>query len=126
MKFTSFNPLIVTKDAETVIALFEALGFERRHKKAGINGEDIYDVRMRYEGEDGKVFHVDVTQASVPQDITTIRMNVDDFDEAYQFLLSKGFMNPKGDHTVDTKTNKSACLISPSGFAFDLCQHIKD
>lgn len=33
MKFTSFNPMIITKDAETAIGLFEALGFERRHKK---------------------------------------------------------------------------------------------
>ena len=31
MKITSFNPLIVTKDAASTIALFEALGFERRH-----------------------------------------------------------------------------------------------
>ena len=34
-KITSFNPLIVTKDAEATIALFEALGFERRHMKTG-------------------------------------------------------------------------------------------
>ena len=32
MKITSFNPLIVTKDAEAAIALFEALGFERPHR----------------------------------------------------------------------------------------------
>lgn len=32
MKITSFNPLIVTKDAEVTIALFEALGFERPHR----------------------------------------------------------------------------------------------
>ena len=31
MTITSFNPLIVTQDAEAVIALFEAMGFERRH-----------------------------------------------------------------------------------------------
>lgn len=33
MKITSFNPLIVTRDAENVIRLFEELGFERRHRK---------------------------------------------------------------------------------------------
>jgi hypothetical protein len=53
-------------------------------------------------------------------------MNVDNFEEAYNFLKSKGFVNPRGDNTVDTKSNKSAMLRSPSGFAFDLCQHIKD
>lgn len=30
MKITSFNPLIVTNDAESVVKLFEALGFEKR------------------------------------------------------------------------------------------------
>ena len=68
----------------------------------------------------------EVENFSAPQDMTLIRMNVDDFEEAYNFLKSKGFVNPRGDNTVDTKTNKSAMLRSPSGFAFDLCQHIKD
>ena len=46
MTITSFNPLIVTKDAEAVIALFEALGFERRHTKEGF-GHDVSAVRMK-------------------------------------------------------------------------------
>ncbi len=41
MKITSFNPLIITKDAASVIELFEALGFEKRHTKTGIHGKDI-------------------------------------------------------------------------------------
>ena len=126
MKFTSFNPLIVTKDAETVIALFEALGFERRHKKSGINGKDIYDVRMRYEGEDGKVFHVDVTQAPVPQDITTIRMNVDDFDEAFELLEAKGFKNAQGEKVTETGSSRSTMMVSPSGYSISISKHIKD
>ena len=56
MTITSFNPSIVTKDAESVIALFEALGFGRHHMKTGINGENVSSTRMRYAGEDGKVF----------------------------------------------------------------------
>ena len=35
MKITSFNPLIVTKDVASVSALFEALGFERKHNPTG-------------------------------------------------------------------------------------------
>jgi hypothetical protein len=45
MKFTSFNPMIITKDAETAIGLFEALGFERRHTKEGF-GQYVSAVRM--------------------------------------------------------------------------------
>ena len=104
MTITSFNPLIVTKDAEAVIALFEALGFERRHTKTGINGH-VTSVSMRYEGEDGKVFHVSVASAPVQQDITTIRMNVRDFDEAYKALEAKGFVNAQGDKITETPSS---------------------
>lgn len=126
MKITSFNPLIVTKDSETVIKLFEDLGFERRHTKTGINDEDITSVRMRYEGEDGKVFHVDIADAPVPQDITTIRMNIDDFDEAYNMLEGKGFKNSQGDKITETGTSRSTMMVSPSGYSISISKHIKN
>ena len=125
MKITTFNPLIVTKDAEKVIKMFEELGFERRHRIEATegNGVDITNVRMK--NADG--FYVDVAQApGLEQDLSLIRMNVDNFEEAYEFLTAKGFHSPRGGETLDTKTNKSAMMISPSGYAFDLCQHIKD
>lgn len=126
MKITSFNPLIVTENAEAVIALFEALGFERRHMKTGINDKDISSVRMRYTGEDGKTFHVDVTSAPVPQDISTIRMNVDDFDEACEMLAAKGFKNAQGEKITDTGSSRSTMMVSPSGFSISIAQHIKN
>lgn len=126
MKITGFNPLIVTKNAEPIVKVYEELGFEVRHNlKAATGTQGIKSIRMK----DGNGFYVDISEVenfSAPQDMTLIRMNVDDFEEAYNFLKSKGFVNPRGDNTVDTKTNKSAMLRSPSGFAFDLCQHIKD
>ena len=123
MTITSFNPLIVTKDAEATIALFEALGFERTHMKTGING-NITSVRMRYTGEDGKVFHVDVTNAPVERDITTIRMNVRDFDEAYKMLEEKGFKNAQGDRITHTGSSESTMMVSPSGFSISITEHI--
>lgn len=126
MKITTFNPQIVTKNAEPLIKLFEELGFEKRHTLgADLGTGDLTNVRMK----DANGFYVDIAQVENLQgdrDLTLIRMNVDNFDEAYQLLLDRGFKNPRGDHTVQTTTNKSAMLISPSGFAFDLCQHIKD
>ena len=124
MKITSFNPLIVTKDAEPIIKLFEELGFTRRHSLDANTGmTDFNSVRMK----DANGFHVDIANVpTVPQDTTLIRMNVDDFDEAYKFLTERGFTNPRGGQTVDTRTNKSCMMRSPSGFAFDLCQHIKE
>ena len=126
MTITSFNPLIVTQDAEATIALFEALGFERRHMKTGINDKDITSVRMRYTGEDGKVFHVDVTKAPQPQAITTIRMNVRDFDEAYKLLEEKGFRNAQGDKITNTGSSKSTMMVSPSGYSISIAEHLRN
>ena len=123
MKITGFKPSIITSDAKSAIALFEALGFERRHSLDANTGKDDFtSVRMK----NAEGFYVDIANVPVPQDMTLIRMNVDNFDEAYEFLTSRGFTNPRGGQTVDTKTNKSCMMRSPSGFAFDLCQHIKD
>ena len=125
MTITSFNPAIITSDAQSVIALFEALGFERRHTKTGINDDDITSVRMRYTNEDGKVFHVDITQAPVPRDMTAIRMNVRDFDEAYKFLEEKGFKNAQGDKITNTPSSVATMMVSPSGFAINVGEHIR-
>ena len=124
MKITTFNPLIVSKNADEIIALFEDLGFERRHNiEANTGTTDFNSVRMK----DSNDFYVDIaTVPNVPQDMTLIRMNVDNFDEAYEFLTERGFENSRGGQTVDTSSNKSCMMKSPSGFAFDLCQHIKE
>ena len=123
MKITAFNPLIVSKDAEAITELFEALGFEKRHSLDANSGEtDFTSVRMK----NAEGFYVDVAGVPVPQDMTLIRINVDDFDEAFSFFTAIGFKTPENGKIVETKTNKSVMLISPSGFAFDLCQHIKD
>ena len=122
MQITTFNPMIVTKNADDVIKLFEELGFERRHKKEDIDEKDITSVRMK----DANGFHVDIAQAqSLEKDLTTMRMNVRDFDEAYEFLTSRGFVNPQGDHVVESESSRSCLLISPSGFSIQLTYHIR-
>ena len=124
MKITAFNPLILTKDAEATIALYEALGFERRHTKPGIEG-NVTSVTMRYTGDDGKVFNIDITEAPVPQDVTTIRMSVRGFDEAYQLLEERGFKNAQGDKITETGTSKATMMVSPSGVPISLTEHIR-
>ena len=128
MKITSFNPMIVTKDAESAISLFEAMGFERRHTKTDINGVgNVTSVCMRYTAENGKVFQVDIAEShKVPKDITTIRMNVSDFDQAYRMLEDKGFKNAQGERITDTGSSKATLMVSPSGFSINVNKHIKD
>ena len=80
MKITTFNPQIITKDMEPVIKLFEKLGFEKAHKKEGVGEYDVTGIQMR----DPNGFKLDISQADfLPVDsVVSIRMNVDDFDEA--------------------------------------------
>ena len=136
MQITSFNPLIVSNEAENIIKLFEEMGFETRHRKDGINDKDITSVNMRYTGEDGKEFGVDVTaaprdkdisdiSAAAGRDITSIRMNVRDFDETFKMLEERGFKNLQGDKVTDTGSSKSTMMASPSGFTISIVEHLK-
>ena len=124
MKITTFNPQIITKNAEPVIKLFEELGFEKRHNPAGIGDLNVEAIRMK----DANGFYLDISMPDIdlPQDVTVIRMNVDDFDEVYHLLQEHNFKNIYGDKTAETKSARSAIMISPSGFAINLVQHIKD
>ena len=124
MKITTFNPQIITNDAETLEKLFEELGFEKKHNPKGVGEYDVNAIRMK----DANGFHLDISQPEMqlPRDLVVIRMNVDNFDEAYEFLTARGFKNFYGDKTVDRKSSQSAIMISPSGFAINLVQHIKD
>ena len=123
MKITTFNPQIIAKDAETVIKDFEALGFVRTHEREGIGELNVKATRMK----DPNGFFVDVSQgADIPMDaLVGIRMNVDNFEEAYEILSKQGFKNIYGDKTIDIKHSKSAVLISPTGYAINVIEHIK-
>ena len=123
MKITTFNPQIVTKNAEGLIKLFEELGFERRHQQEGIGDMDVTGIRMK--DSDGHYVDISEVDIGLKEDKVAIRMNVDDFDEAFEKLVALGFKNVYGHHKVDTKTSKSAMMISESGFAINLVQHIK-
>ena len=121
MKITGFRPIILTSKSEEAVSLFEALGFQCNHKKEGIPG-DVTSYAMK----DENGFRVVVSQVdSFPQVLTMIAMNVDNFEEAYDFLISKGFKNASGDNVTDTGSSKACMMVSPSGFAISLSQHIK-
>ncbi len=123
MQITTFNPMILSKNADEIVRLFEEMGFERKHQVNNIDGKDISSIRMT----DANGFNVDVARVeSMERDMTTMRMNVRDFDEAYKFLKSRGFKNARGeDHTVESRSARSCLMISPSGFSIQLTQHIR-
>lgn len=123
MKITTFNPQIITKNAEPLVKLFEELGFEKRHNKENIGEMNVTGIRMK----DANGFYLDISEVDspAPQDLVSIRMNVDNFEEAYELLTANGFKNFYGDKQAVTPSSKSAIMISPSGFTINLVQHIK-
>ena len=125
MKITSFTPQILTSHFDEVVKVFEALGFQKKHNPTGTSGTG-----SQFEGawmEDANGFHVDVTSSTrMPEkDITAIRMNVDDYDQAHEWLLSQGFKSATGEKATETKSVKADLLVAPSGFGISLVEHKK-
>ena len=125
MKITTFNSFIATSQTEETICLFEELGFERHHKKEGIEIAERDDTVVRMKDANG--FYIDILQSdsNVSHDTMGIRMNVDNFDEAYEMLQDHGFKNVYGDETVNTSSSKAAMMVAPSGFNICVIEHKK-
>ena len=126
MKITSFNPQIIAKNAEPIVKFFEELGFERTHMKDDFTETNALGYQLK--NPDG--FKIDVSQtdnAMLPVDsMASIRMNVDNYDEVYKFLVSRGFKSVYGDRPSNAATSKNNVMISPSGFSINLVEHLKD
>lgn len=122
MKITTFNPLIFTKDAKPLIELFEALGFEVKHTKEGINSESTTNYRLK----DSNGFHLDITEtAKTPEERCSIRMNVDSYDEAYKLLQEHGFKTYQDTGRVETSSSSISIMKSPTGFSINISEHKK-
>ena len=122
MKITSFNPIIVTRDTESVVRLFEELGFEKKHQKDDISDQNITAVRMK----DANGFYLDIASGDFPKDVVSLRMNTDNMEETVQLLTSKGFTWAKGfSGPVETPSSIFSLLASPSGFVINIIQHIR-
>ena len=92
--------------------------------ESGAQGLNFSTVIMK----DANGFYVDVCTADIEmlkRDMTVIRMNVHDFDEAAKQLLDNGFRESKIVGQSHTSTSKYAYFVSPSGFVIDLVKHIK-
>lgn len=122
MKITTFNPLIITRDPDAAIELFEKLGFKQHHLKQNISEIKTTDVRMK----DENGFYVDIAMGD--GEYTMIRVNVYDFDEAIEFFMSHGFRKPNHERaakTVDTRSSRYTMVVSPSGYILAVSQHKK-
>lgn len=122
MKITSICPLIISPQAEELIVLFEQLGFQRSHVKSDIEGGANINTDMK----DENGHRIDIASSErLPKDFLSIKINVDNFEEALEFFLNRGFVNSRGDKVTVTSSSKDTFLISPSGFGITLCEHLK-
>lgn len=121
MNITGFRPLVVSQEAKTIVEAFEDLGFERKHTKTDIEGGKNTNYTLK--DSNGNCINI-ASSVRVPQDLTSISINVDDFDEAYEFFISHGFKNPRGDKVTETSSSVDVYLIAPSGYGITLTQHI--
>ena len=72
-------------------------------------------------------FRISVVKADkIPQDMTSIRMNVRDLDEALAFFNERGFTNAQGEKITDTGSSRATMVVSPSGFTISVSQHIRE
>ena len=72
-------------------------------------------------------FHVDVTQGT--GEWMTIRVNVDNLEEAIAFFEARGFHKARHDaakDTVDTGTSRFNIMVSDTGYILAVSQHTKD
>ena len=122
MKITGFCPIIVSKDAENIKKVFEDLGFEHRHTKTDIEGGQNTNFAMK--DANGNRISIATTE-HLPKDLTAIAINVDNFQEAYDFFISHGFINTRGDKVTETSSSEDTFLLSPSGFGVVISQHKK-
>ena len=123
MKITGFRPLIVTMDQENVTKVFEELGFEKIHTKTDVEGGENVTFAMK----DANGNCVNITNSNnMPRDLTAISINVDNLEEAYDFFIGKGFVDPRGGKITETSSSKATLLFSPSGYAVSISEHLKD
>ncbi len=123
MEITNFGPLIMTNDSESVAKIFEDLGFVKTHEKKDVT--ETHDSGFRMKDADGHGLAIAQVDR-MPQDMTTVQMNVRDFDEAIELLTKHGFKNKRGEgDVIDTGSSKTALMISPSGFAINVIYHIR-
>lgn len=125
MKITSFNPMIITNRAEEVLKAFEQWGFNKKHAPTltMASGTEFTDYRLQ--SEEGFYMDVAAIDMPLPMEVPAIRINVDDFDEAYRMLTEVGYKPTHEGAFMENEHSKSVALVGPIGFTIYLVQHKK-
>lgn len=116
--------MIETSHGENLIRYFESMGFEMQHIRQldAVDGRSVSDVSMK----DENGFRVDICRdEAAAADRICIRLNVDDFDEAYKTLTAQGFRDIQEGRFMESRTAVETMLVAPSGLGIRLVRHKK-
>lgn len=76
--------------------------------------------------KDANGFHVVITQMNkVEEDRCSIRMNVDNYEEAVKLLGERGFKSYQNLGAVETSSSTVNIMKFPSGFSINVSEHKK-
>ena len=125
VKVSDYYPIFYAENVESETRRFtEVLGFAVKHRPK----IEFLDYVVL---ENEKKRRVDIVHSRFPADsfkegFLGMRVNVDDFDEAYILLEERGFRNCMGEgNLIVSPYIKGAHMASPSGFEVMLMQHLK-
>lgn len=117
--------MIITNRAEEVLKVFEQWGFYKKHAPTltMASGTEFTDYRLQ--SEEGFYMDVAAIDMPLPMEVPAIRINVDDFDEAYRMLTEVGYKPTHEGAFMENEHSKSVALVGPIGFTIYLVQHKK-
>ena len=128
MKITNLCPVVIVpteEEAKSLVRLFEELGFESKHSQLFRikDGQEAVQYVMR----DANGNEIDIMNSPiVSEDVIRIRLNVDNFTEAYDLLNERGFKNTLDGLVYYSGSSLTSPMISKSGLGFSLVQHTKN
>ena len=119
MKITSLYPLYTTNDIDSSLIRWSRIGFQERHV---IETPD-YTVHV-LKNEAGEKIDMVYADFAYEESFFAIRMNVDNFDEGKDFLLSSGYAEDSSLFTCSFAKFKVFKHIQ-NGTKVILIEHIK-
>lgn len=121
MKITSFYPMITTQHVDDLLKVYEDLGFEIAHK---FDPHTVVD-STQYILKDENGNRLCITNAKyLPRDMMAIHCNVDNFLEAKEYLLSKGYIIANN-NIIRTDSSVYATFVAPTGSLILIMEHLK-
>lgn len=120
MKFKTAYPAIILPNVDDKLEFFKESGFKVIHETKDV----LEKGNIEYVLENDAGQRIDIVKSiSVKKPMHVIRMNVDDYDESIEYLLSNNYRIKLGPDFGESY--KCALLINPDEFRLLIMKHIE-